>query len=468
MSLQDESDEGIDPPLPPIPQRNRMPPIQPQPTFHLNPAASFRGILDYSTTASKKLYKSATASLFDSQEKYNCEPDEMLNFLRELDTRAIEYGWNDEISGILWIPQDVNDPTSTLRYLPREYGRISLESIAEFERTYLGQELRTAQDSYMLYMCLLNSLTKEAKMKIQIWESEYIIQNLQGTKIPSGNLLLKVIIRESHLDTNATTQSIRTKLSNLDRYIITIGNDITKFNGYVKGLVQSLAARGERTEDLLSNLFKGYQAVSDRTFLKYVGSKQEKYEEGKQYSADQLMQLADNKFRLLKEKGVWDTPSESEEKILALEAKIAELTRSSKRNSTQKRKKRGTEENGENPGKKQSTAGRPQQEKPAWMFQRPTEAELNKPKMWNGRQWWFCHKDTGGKCGGVYRVHKPHECRGSAQKKPMKSDKPSKSDKTHDGNNEDQARSLKLAKAMSTIIHSDGSATVSETSDYEA
>ena len=107
----------------------------------------------------------------------------MLNFLRELDTRAIEYGWNNEISGIRWIPQDVNDPASNLRYLPREYGKISIDSIAEFECTYLGQELRTTQDSYMLYMCLLNSLTKEAKMKIQIWKSEYIIQNQQGTRI---------------------------------------------------------------------------------------------------------------------------------------------------------------------------------------------------------------------------------------------------------------------------------------------
>ena len=118
---------------------------------------------------------------------------------------------------------------------------------------------------------------------------------------------------------------IRTKLSNLDRYVAAIGNDITRFNGYVKGLVQSLAARGERTEDLLSNLFKGYQAVADKNFLKYVNSKQEKYEEGKRYTPDQLMQLADNKFRLLKEKGIWDTPSESKEKIMALEAKLAEL-----------------------------------------------------------------------------------------------------------------------------------------------
>ena len=118
MSSQDEYDGDINPPLPPVPPRNIAAPPRPQPTFHLNPAASFRGILDYSTTASKKLYKSATSSLFDTQDKYNCEPDEMLNFLRELDTRAIEYGWNDEISGILWIPQDVNDPATNLRYLP--------------------------------------------------------------------------------------------------------------------------------------------------------------------------------------------------------------------------------------------------------------------------------------------------------------------------------------------------------------
>lgn len=430
---------------------------QAQPAFHLNPAASFRGVLDYSTNASKKLYKSATSSLFDATERYNCEPDEMLNFLRELDTRAIEYGWNDEISGILWIPLDVNNPASDLKYLPREYGTISRDTIAGFERTYLGRSLRTAQDSYMLYMCLLNSLSKEAKMKIQIWEDEYIIENDQGSKIPSGNLLLKVIIRESHLDTNATTQSIRTKLSNLDRYIVTIGNDITKFNGYVKSLVQSLAARGERTEDLLSNLFKGYQAVADKTFLKYIGGKQEKYEEGKQYTPDQLMQLADNKFRLLKEKGTWDTPSESEEKILALEARINELTKSAKSSTKVKRKKKASDSEEEAPPKKSMRKSKGK-EKPKWMSQRPKEEDLKKPRTWNGQKWWFCHKDTGGKCNGMYRIHKPQECKGMAR---------SNAQSSTNGFSEQQSRSLQLAKAMATIVHSDDGDTVSENSDFE-
>ena len=162
-------------------------------------------------------------------------------------------------------------------------------------------------------------------MKVESWESEYLVTNDEGTMVPSGNLLLKVIIRESHLDTNATTQSIRMKLSNLDEYIVKIESNITKFNGYVKFLVNNLAARGQRTEDLLTHLFKGYQAASDRTFVRYINEKMERYEEGEDIHSDTLMQLADNKFRLMKERGTWDAPSAEEEKILALQAEVEKL-----------------------------------------------------------------------------------------------------------------------------------------------
>ena len=128
--------------------------------------------------------------------------------------------------------------------------------------------------------------------------------------VPSGNLLLKFIIRESHIDTNATTQSIRNKLSSLDNHILTIGCDISRFNAYVKGLLLSLTARGSKTEDLLSNLFKGYLATSDKNLVEYIRIILGKYEEGKDYRAEELMKLADNKFKLLKERGTWNAPSE--------------------------------------------------------------------------------------------------------------------------------------------------------------
>jgi len=49
---------------------------------------------------------------------------------------------------------------------------------------------------------------------------------------------------------------IRAKLSALDSYILTIGCDISKFNAYVKDLIDSLTARGETTQDLLANLLE--------------------------------------------------------------------------------------------------------------------------------------------------------------------------------------------------------------------
>ena len=118
-------------------------------------------------------------------------------------------------------------------------------------------------------------------MKIEGWENKYVIRNNQGTRIPSGNLLLKVLIRESNRDTNATTQSIRMKLSNLDDYMIKINSDITKFNGYVKILVRSLEARGQRSKALLTHLLKGYLSASDKVFVRYINDKKDRYEEGK-------------------------------------------------------------------------------------------------------------------------------------------------------------------------------------------
>ena len=298
MSTGNDNPPGGDDPAPVIPPQVEG---NNQPQFFLNPAGAMVGILDFTQVESRKYYHKATKKL-DADELFDCSPENMHHFLKLLDYRANENGWDDYISGILWVPEDVEDPASELRYLPKEYGRVSIEQITAFERTYLGTEQRVAQDAYMLFKCLMNSLSKEARMKIEGWENEYIIETSAGTKSPSGNLLLKVIIRESHLDTNATTQSIRMKLSNLDDHMMKISSDITQFNGYVKLLVRSLQARGQRTEALLTHLFKGYLAASDRSFVKYINIKKDRYEEGEEMEPDKLMQLADNKYRLMKER----------------------------------------------------------------------------------------------------------------------------------------------------------------------
>jgi hypothetical protein len=83
---------------------------------------------------------------------------------------------------------------------------------------------------------------------------------------PSGNLLLRVIIRESSLDNNANTSIIRTKLSKLDQYMPVCKGNIKIFNEYVQLQLHLLNARGETTDDLLVRLFTAYKVASDANF----------------------------------------------------------------------------------------------------------------------------------------------------------------------------------------------------------
>ena len=67
------------------------------------------------------------------------------------------------------------------------------------------------------------------------------------------------------------------------------------------------------------------------------------------------------------------------------------------------------------PSKKQKYESR---KKPSRMYERPKDADLTKPRKWNGAKWYYCSTETGGKCHGVYRKHHPRKCRTYQSKTP--------------------------------------------------
>ena len=100
---------------------------------------------------------------------------------------------------------------------------------------------------------------------------------------------------------------------------------------------------------------------------------------------------------------------------MALEAKISELKKryKNKRAKLDQNKKRESNKREDNKvkGGENQNPKRAKVQKPAWMFQRPKEADLRKPREWNGSTWHYCSPETGGKCKGLYRIHKPSKCR---------------------------------------------------------
>lgn len=57
-----------------------------------------------------------------------------------------------------------------------------------------------------MHTCLMNYITKAGKDKMMTWKNSCMVGNR-----PSGNFLLKIIVRESHLDMNDMPSTIQTK-----------------------------------------------------------------------------------------------------------------------------------------------------------------------------------------------------------------------------------------------------------------
>lgn len=429
---------------PPAAPAAQPPLVAAVPIFALSPALYDNGVIDYSTTAGQKLYKQGVEKL--QEELFDVDSKGIHSFLNALGDRAMVAGW----AHILNIPLDISTPNSDLIDLVTQYGEIGLNQICNHVNTYANQQVRAAQDSMQLYHCLMGSLSQEGRNKVTVYKNEYT-----HLGFPSGALLLKIIIRESYIDTRATVRHLRAKLSALPQYLGTINYDISLFNRYVLDLLQQLSARGETTQDLLANLFEAYKGVNDKDFVSYIKIKENDYDEGKDVSANTLMQLAQQKYKIMVDEKTWAIPSKEEEKIQALEAKLSKL--SGKKNPPGNNRSGKQGKSTKKQDGKQNQGRQSNKDKPAWMTKPPPNKDKNKSKKVDNKEYWWCpnHKS--------WVRHKASECRGvnssSQQQNNNRNEQQRSSNNTtqnQENSNTDNAssnnRTIRLANALQTIV----------------
>ena len=115
------------------------------------------------------------------------------------------------------------------------------------------------QNNDQLYHGLKNSPTASGTAKIITNRTKYhIVIN------PCRDLIFNILLQKAIIDTRATASTIRENLYSLDTYIAMIKYDIVKFNEYAKIKYEALPARGDRCDNMMSNLFKGYLVVGEK------------------------------------------------------------------------------------------------------------------------------------------------------------------------------------------------------------
>ena len=148
------------------------------------------------------------------------------------------------------------------------------------------------------------------------------------TNIPVASSLLKQIIILTRVDNPASTMHIRKILIESRSKLVTLKENITEFNQWVRKQTGRLHAREQEAVDLLYYLWKAYKAAPGKEFVTYIKDLKSQCEDGRAtFTAEDLMVRAENKYEacLLDEENIWGKPTEEQEKIVAMSAEINSL-----------------------------------------------------------------------------------------------------------------------------------------------
>jgi hypothetical protein len=181
--------------------------------------------------------------------------------------------------------------------------------------------------------------------------------------------------------------------------------------------------------------------VSDKGFIAYIQKKQDEYDEGKDIHPDQLMLLANNKFKTKKQDGDWNAPSPEEEDIIALRAEVDRL-KIQKANKVKKPEETSTpkdKRNTNNPtGKRNATR------KPKWMLIPPKQGEKHQKQV-NDKQYYWCPVIE------AWARHTPAQCLGKDYRKKM-SQKKTKTEEVNTATVEKEAPSNKKVRFLNALL----------------
>jgi hypothetical protein len=361
-----------------------------------NPGRSNQArVLDYDQERDAKFYNKAIVKL--DGDPYD-DGKQLPTFLKTFGARAKQYGWMPNLVVPCGNPPVAKD---ILLY----YGQIKREEVQTHALSYLGDGSRLDQNSDMIYNCLRVSLGPKVKDLVFADASRYTFE-VRGERLEDGVCFLKSIIDKTRTNTLANVFRAKENLSSLKEYMQSLPDcSITTFNAYVKEQVEVLAAGGERTSELVTHLFKGYEACRDKKFQLLITNKKQAFfnhEYRIEENALDFMEMLEAYYKDQVTAGDWMLPDDNQNKILALQAEIAQMMKGFKHS-----KQSGRQNPKHNMGKKNAN------DREGWKLIPPKKGESWK-KIVDGKTYHWCPNHN------MWTIHPVAECRLGKGKEPVK------------------------------------------------
>ena len=290
-------------------------------SFHLSPAQSdLDNLLDLTSRAGRSIYEE---TLRGESSKYDLSKSGLVPFIDSIAKAADRLGCASGRTSVChYTPSD----TAAAVNIIREYGKLTNERVKDLCQDITSganKDTRKAQNNSLILNYTLNSLTKDGKKSIMVYQAEFTVDGIQ-----CFGLLWKLIVSFPSIDNKSTARNLRTEIRAMPKEITSM--KIPPWNEKFTSLcVQLLERRGpdatslEPMDDTVDIILRAYCASGDYRFDEYWVQKRREIEdnEGSLATADWKTILAKGMEKYNNYKEDWGQLSQQHQNFLALQAK---------------------------------------------------------------------------------------------------------------------------------------------------
>jgi hypothetical protein len=247
--------------------------------------------------------------------EFDMKSSRTIVYTTKLQAKCIKMGWHMCTQQII---NFINAIGSTINDV-HQYGQINAATLQAKCKVFCKStgalfQARARQNNTMMSKCIMKTLTPAARVRLLPFQGEYEIDDIIYTP-----LVHKKIMALATINLVDTTKTLRSNLRELPTYCFTIKGDIKLLHSYFNTNYMQIIARGATVGNFFEILFSEYMVVPCHNFRRHIKRKQDAYMDGTlTLTHKELIMLATNKFKLLKQEGTWGTKSPDEDKIIAM------------------------------------------------------------------------------------------------------------------------------------------------------
>jgi hypothetical protein len=430
-------------------------------TYHANP---YHGNINPSETTGLKLFQSATKPR-DEADKLSCKISTSQEFIDAMKEDSRNFGWGLLIDTVT-DGVDLLSITSDFEVLNLEMVRNHMSDTFYDDGGALIPEGYTDMNAFaidpaadptdrpvffnrvranMIGQRILGSLNKHAIATLKTKRRLYEWTQPDGVCYLDGPVMLQILIEKCKPSTRVGVSTLKTKIRAAK--LANFGYNVGDMLDAMDTLRQQIEELGGSHDDIIMDMFNALETSNNDAFATHVQNLKTEWEEGRDFTVDELTTSATTKYNNLYEAKKWKTNNSSNDKIVALTTKVEEL---------QKKLDTKSSNSGKGGGKGGSSDGnKPPPKLPddeSWRLKKSFGDKVFKmDKQW----YWCCKQHNHG--SGMYVTHKPEDHtpwqdrhhRGKKDK--SKDSSSNKSDQSSSGNTS-QKKSLTLNDKMKAAM----------------